>query len=74
MSLAGVFIRSAHKGYKAREREQARAAAAAQRKAARAQANQHIREAREYLAHMKKHGTHEDIQAAQNLLNEWLQY
>jgi hypothetical protein len=70
VSLAGGFIRSAHKAYRAREREEA----AARRKTARTQANQHVREAREYLAHIKKHGTAEEIQEAQQILNEWVQY
>jgi hypothetical protein len=76
-SLLGIVAYEVAQANKQAAKERAaakKAAAAQQRRNARAQASQHVREAREYLAQMRKTGTPEQIQAAQELLNEWLEY
>jgi membrane protein involved in colicin uptake len=79
--LLGAVVKGAAQGAAKAERErqaaaarQAKAAQAQAKKNARAEANQSIREARRYLAYMQEHGTPEQIQAAQEVLDEWLQY
>jgi hypothetical protein len=80
-SLLGAVVTGAAQGIAKAERERrtaearkARAAQAQARKNARAEANQSVREARRYLAYMQEHGTPEEVKAAQEVLDEWLQY